>query len=1059
MSDENLHVKATFTASDQMSPVVKKILDDMKRMNAVVRQLNASFSGMGKAGHQAFAGFDRAAQNVTKQMRGLGNTSRNVAKDYAADWRKANEHRLNDARRMYSGLERMESSYQRSIERRIAEERKAERAASRSLRSAGGGRGRIPSARSLIYGGVAVGAGVGSALKKRMDVEAAEVRAQMFGDLSKAEVQGLRKNWADRAGIKYGVGTTKALDVAMEGLKAGISKGLASDFGDLVLQAQGALDIDVKATANFMGKLSTQLAFNKVRYKQILNAVAVANNATAANGDEIVESLRQSLSVLTMTTMTPEQLAAIDATNISIGVRPGKSGNFLSHLFTMATSADSSRGQRKKDLRHAANALGFGGLGGMAQMAREKPVEFYTQLMTTIAKLPAKLKAQVARELGGDQWADEILSASLGIKRVGEVLKEVASKPGFIDVTSLKKIRSMAGRWASISAAFGLVVEKVGAGFETIFGQISDSIIRHSETFNFNAIRDHMSGFLDGLRDGFGLKSWGEMVDRMSEWFKPGSVKQWREFATGLAEGVSGFISGIKDTFTGVAKFLGYNPASAKEMGKLIGQIGGLVVALTLLSPVISVLASFASVIANVALAFSLSGAAGVAGLSGFSALLLPLLLASAGVALQNKGVAADAKGQRPGDRYKGFWEGGGRKRDSGASGSWTPRSGSPGASGSWSPATQKAAASFSPASYASTGGGINSAEYDRMFAGTALAGRQSEIEAAARVNGIPPALLASVVAHETGKGRVTSGNNVAGLMSPDTGYRTKQGFATMSDGINAAARVVAKNYRAAGGDLTKMGARYAPPGAANDPRGLNGNWTPAVSGYMAKLSSGSSTGILGKNPADIMSQYLGLNEYRDTAKIASFIGRDPRGNLAAWCASAVNASLKAAGITGTGTALASDFGKWGKGIPVSDVQRGDVLLQTNGRRIGQVGMHVGLSTGRTRMVNGQLQVEMLSGNDGDSVKTSWRNADKLMARRSIQSVPPADAIANVPPSSNAVASSLLQRNGDASMRQGAGHTFHITGVTDPEAVATAVQRRIDESMNWRTHDTASEYT
>lgn len=53
---------------------------------------------------------------------------------------------------------------------------------------------------------------------------------------------------------------------------------------------------------------------------------------------------------------------------------------------------------------------------------------------------------------------------------------------------------------------------------------------------------------------------------------------------------------------------------------------------------------------------------------------------------------------------------------------------------------------------------------------------------------------------------------------------------------------------------------------------------------------------------------------------------------------------------------------------------------------------------------------------------------------------------------------------GDASLglqRGGSGPVaIHINGNShDPEALATLVQRRIDESMNWRTHDTASEYT
>jgi hypothetical protein len=53
---------------------------------------------------------------------------------------------------------------------------------------------------------------------------------------------------------------------------------------------------------------------------------------------------------------------------------------------------------------------------------------------------------------------------------------------------------------------------------------------------------------------------------------------------------------------------------------------------------------------------------------------------------------------------------------------------------------------------------------------------------------------------------------------------------------------------------------------------------------------------------------------------------------------------------------------------------------------------------------------------------------------------------------------------GDASLGLGGGSrgnvAIHINGNShDPEALATLVQRRIDESMNWRAHDSESEYT
>ncbi|MFK4644527.1 hypothetical protein ABIF96_003101 [Bradyrhizobium ottawaense] len=38
--------------------------------------------------------------------------------------------------------------------------------------------------------------------------------------------------------------------------------------------------------------------------------------------------------------------------------------------------------------------------------------------------------------------------------------------------------------------------------------------------------------------------------------------------------------------------------------------------------------------------------------------------------------------------------------------------------------------------------------------------------------------------------------------------------------------------------------------------------------------------------------------------------------------------------------------------------------------------------------------------------------------------------------------------------------TIHINGNShDPEVPVTLVHRRVDEQMNWRTHDSESEYT
>ncbi|MET3307908.1 phage tail tape measure protein [Bradyrhizobium diazoefficiens] len=352
----------------------------------------------------------------------------------------------------------------------------------------------------------------------------------------------------------------------------------------------------------------------------------------------------------------------------------------------------------------------------------------------------------------------------------------------------------------------------------------------------------------------------------------------------------------------------------------------------------------------------------------------------------------------------------------------------------------------------------MSRAAFDKKFSGTPLAGKYDQIVAAARANGIPPALLAGVIAHETGNGHVLSGNNVAGLMDPATGMAKKMQFASLDAGISRAGQVVAKNYRLAGGNLDKMGERYAPVGAANDPRRLNGGWPAGVRKQMNALSGGGSAGS--GDAVAWAEKYKGMNEYTDNRVLAAALGGDVRGKSNAWCARFVNKALEAAGGNGTGSAVANSFQKWGSAISPPDVKRNDVLLQTHGLGYNQPGGHVGLATGETRMSNGRLQIKMLAGNDGDSVREHWIDADKnLMVRRGspIGQVPsPADAVKNVP----AAPQSGVPMRGDFGGAGRGSVAIHINGNShDPEALANLVQRRVDEQMNWRTHDSESEYT
>jgi uncharacterized protein (TIGR02594 family) len=132
-------------------------------------------------------------------------------------------------------------------------------------------------------------------------------------------------------------------------------------------------------------------------------------------------------------------------------------------------------------------------------------------------------------------------------------------------------------------------------------------------------------------------------------------------------------------------------------------------------------------------------------------------------------------------------------------------------------------------------GAGLNREQYDKTFKGTPLEGQADKVVAEAMRRGVPPELVAGIMAHETGKGTsrmLRERNNPAGLMDPKTGMSTGQKFGTIEEGIAAAAKTIAKNYERGGRSIGGMANIYAPQGAANDPGGLNRGWAAGVRKY-----------------------------------------------------------------------------------------------------------------------------------------------------------------------------------------------------------------------------------
>ncbi|MEY9748595.1 hypothetical protein ABIF65_007969 [Bradyrhizobium japonicum] len=1098
---EIINVHASLTATDSASPVIAGLLRNVRKLEAAVKSIN------GISASKLFP------DSVSAGLQKITDEARKAASTYRTEWKSAYADSLRDARAFHRELDRLD---RQTFNRRQAEQRAV------SLGASSGGRGALPRGTSpttaLIAGGITI-SGVASAFKRRMETDVAETKAQIFGGLSQAEVKRLRGDWSDQIAIKFGESAAAVLDSYTEALKQGFDATAANKVTENALEASSALEMNIGELMKLAGKTATALYGNvrnadPARVARMMTSVAVAAAATAADPNEVVEANKRALSALSTTKMKETDLSAFTSVGISAGLQPNKAGTFLGYLTSEFANAGNARGQRGKDLDQAARMIGYGGRAQMAQRMAAAPTEFMLDMFSKMRNMSEQNRAKFANLAGMREWRDELVQMAKASDQIRETLKEIDQKSDAVSAFSRTKLNSLQKRWDRIKATFGLAWEKIGSGFEQSFIEVSDWFDKHTSIVTSGNIGEKSRELVERLKKAFGVANMGEALDKITAKLSSIDVDKIIGFASGFVGGLKSVFDTVTTLLKGVATAMGKD-GSAEVLGRLTGQIVALSVALGTLAPVMAVFSGLVGIISRIA---GLLGGRALIGAASANpvgtAALLAWLLAE-----NNDTGLSDASKKRPGettsqwrerqrqhkkDLYQkqsgeGFnpadvhpmsfignkstdfssrgrtYSGGGLSGGSTAiganmnrivSGVGTPdalwKNVMPGGIlpnfgvGSGGIIKRSNIPSFNG------GGGsvddMSRSAFDKKFAGTPLAGKYDQIVSAARANGISPALLAGVIAHETGNGHVPSGNNVAGLMDPATGMAKRMQFASLDAGISRAGQVVAKNYRLAGGNLDKMGERYAPVGAANDPRGLNGGWPAGVRKQMNALSGGGSAGS--GDAVAWAEKYKGMNEYTHNRVLAAALGGDVRGKSNAWCARFVNKALDAAGGNGTGSAVANSFQKWGSAISPPDVKRNDVLLQTHGLGYNQPGGHVGLATGETRMNNGRLQIKMLAGNDGDSVRDHWIDADKnLMVRRGnpIGQVPsPAEAIKSVP----AAPQAGVPLRGGFGGGAGGNVAIHINGNShDPEALATLVQRRVDESMNWRVHDSESEYT
>ncbi|MGY3369909.1 hypothetical protein ACVWZL_007034 [Bradyrhizobium sp. GM2.4] len=650
MSDNNLEIRSRLIGVDELSPVLRKVIGDLRKFEAVARRVNVELGGMGRSGMSALDGFNRASKTATDQMRGMTNLARSAARAYAADWNRANAQRLNDARRTYAALERLEAGHQRQLARRAAVESRA----GAVDRGRSGGRGSLPRGMSpttaLIAGGLSFTAAA-SAFKARMITNSAETKMQLFGSMSAAEVKKLRGDWSDQIAIKFAESASVVIDSFTESLKQGFGQDAAKLITEGAMESAAALEMNVADLMKLAGKTATSLYGNvknadPARVVRMMNSVAVAAAATAADPNEIVEANKRALSALSTTKMRETDLSAFTSVGISAGLQPNKAGTALSYLTSEFANAGNARGQRAKDLNQAAQMLGYGNRQQMAQRMASAPTEFMLDMFTKMQSMSEQNRAKFANLAGMREWRDELVQMAKAADQIRETLKEIDEKGDSVSAFSRTKLNSLAKRWDRIKVMLGLAVERLGSGFEDTFVDISNWFDKHSSLFTSGWIAEKSREFVEKLKKAFGIGSTDEALNKIVDKISSIDVDRIIGFASGFVGGLVSVADSMTAMLKSAASVMGKDGNNSEVLGKLSGQIVGLSVALGMLAPVLTVLAGLAGLISRIA--GSLGGRALIG--AGARLGLGPVFGPALGFTLGNEIGVADSAIKRPGE-------------------------------------------------------------------------------------------------------------------------------------------------------------------------------------------------------------------------------------------------------------------------------------------------------------------------------------------------------------------------------------------------------------------------
>lgn len=1143
MSDDKLNLELGVNVRTEGTEQLTNLDKILLRIKAAQDQFN---SFLGKGGSSQAKAAKEALQGTQERMRVLrmqfGYEKRErdaLARDEQRSIREAGRLRSQENRRAIAEARELQRANEKAT-------RQVGRGLSQA--GLGAKRLATTTAAASVAGAYAAKRTVDTLTRSAVTIDDAITQAQIhvFGEqdasTSRKSAETLRKRLMPVAS-KLGTKTAEVMGAYVEAAQAGISDDLLDTAVEQGTKYARMNKLNVPDVLEQSGYAIQGLkSFGKVTndtLKSYFDETSYIIATTSANRQELLAATKTGMAAGASVGMDRRQTLAVLGSIVGVGGEGGQASRMLSTQGSRVANWR-NKGQdilrkhhRTAEDRQFMDAVQILGYRDSDSMADAFSKDFFGSLVDAQSKIksisdPLKRKS-ITAQLFGKEFGALLDSVIMG-GQLKEYREKLDHASGFLNHNWQKFTSNLGFLLDKIGVVLGNVTESMGLALRPIWLEVSQWVDRFK---GFDRAGEAVTNFTNGLLSGFGASSVTELLNKIVGDPAKFTLDMRSIFLAGkgFAEGVSAVASGVKSLFSA---FVGKD-ANAQAIGKLTGEIIALGGALTILAPALVTLASLTALIRG--LAAAAGGAASLVG--GGTAGGTAAGAAGGGVASAAAGgIFATLKRFIPafampltmdaskGDRDKltkrlGDWA----DKQSGKGSHWvdpparkaieantkavkeSTRATEDAAKKAAESEVKKASdaemkkltdlvAIRHPSMTGTVGGGSSTMDElrSRGFLPSTPnttpngAGGMPTADAGGNVN--VPSSVAMTADERNKLGLIqhyeSGGRNVMNHIGDAT--HTAQGLyqLTNTNWRNIAPKlgISAPNAMAASAEeQTRVALHLLRNGGIQNWSNFNPKLRAALARGEVMPSGGgggsSLPGMGGQSTAlDNARRLLGAGSSQAAAALGSKM------TPGEWCADFVNGALKSANIKGISGSVANSFLGWGQRV-TDGIKAGDVVVTHRGGGVGQTGGHVGLATGETRMKNGRLQYQTVSGNHGNKVGEGWEYADSVAVRRAQQAVAQTKALVGginrggsgsgqdpmqgasptpasplsmptVPGRARDITGSVPQGGRSRPGSAGGGNvTVHIGSVHggDAKAIGDEVGRRTREAVNGATHD------